>query len=122
MQVGSILILIDCATVYPLYLILPHIFSKLSRGNLIDWDDSTWILDSEMVWIEKDINEICLLPQPKDILFPEARTNADFHLLCNKLRGHLSVSDSQSSMNALIDEFKITMPEAFKGYQSCKTD
>ena len=72
-----------------------------------------------MVWIEKEMNEICLLPQPKDILFPEARTNADFHLLCNKLKGHLSVSDTQSSMDALIEEFKMTMPEDFKGYQSC---
>ena len=95
--------------------------SKFSRGNLIDWEDSTWILDPKMVWIEKEIEEICLLPQPKDILFPEARTNADFHRLCNKLGGHLSVSDTHSSMGALIEEFRKTMPEASKGYLSCRT-
>ena len=72
--------------------------------------------------MEKEMDEICLLPQPKDILFPEARTNADFHLLCNKLRGHLSVSDTKSAMDALIEEFKKTMPEAFKGYLSCRTE
>ena len=105
-----------------LYFTLSHYSSKFSRGNLIDWDDSTWILDPKMVWIEKEMNEICLLPEPKDILFPEARTNSNFHLLCNKLRGHLSVSDTQSSMDALIEEFKITMPEDFNGYQSCEKD
>ena len=60
-------------------------FSKLSRGNLIDWDDSPWILDPGMEWIELDKEEVCELPRPKDILFPEYRTNADTHLLCNKL-------------------------------------
>ena len=106
---------VDCF----LYIVFPHTFSKLSQGNLINWDDSPWILDPGMVWIEKEMEEICLLPQPKDILFPEYRTNADFHLLCNKLKGHLSVADTQSSMDALIEEFKMQMPDAFKGYQSC---
>ena len=94
-------------------------FSKLSRGNLIDWDDSPWILDPGMEWIEMDMEEVCQLPQPKDIIFPEHRTNEDAHLLCNKLKGHLSVADNQESMSVLIEEFKKQMPEAFKGYQSC---
>ena len=97
-------------------------FRKLSKGNLLNWDDSQWILDPGMAWIERDMKEVCLLPQPKDIIFPESRTNANFHLLCNKLKGHLSVADTQSKMDALIEEFKRQMPDAFKGYQSCKLD
>ena len=72
-----------------------------------------------MVWIEKDMKDVCLLPQPKDIIFPESRSNPDFHLLCNKLNGHLSVAETQSKMDALIEEFKLKMPEAFRGYLSC---
>ena len=58
-----------------------------------------------MEWIELDKEEVCELPRPKDILFPEYRTNADTHLLCNKLKGHLSVADNQESMSNLIDTF-----------------
>ena len=75
-----------------------------------------------MVWVEKEEEEVCLLPQPKDIIFPEYRTNADFHLLCNKLKGHLSVADTQSKMEALSEELKIRMPDAFKGYATCMLD
>ena len=94
-------------------------FSKLSRGNLIDWNDSQWILDPGMEWIELKMEEVCQLPKPQDIIFPEYRTNADSHLLCKKLKGHLSVADSQEKMNHLIEEFKKRMPEAMKGYQTC---
>ena len=97
-------------------------FSKFSKGNLINWDDSPWILDPGMVWIQKEMDEICLLPRPKDIIFPEPRTNADFHLLCNKLKGHLSVSDTQSNMDSLIEEFKLQRPDDLKGFQSCMPD
>ena len=102
-----------------LYLGFYH-FSKLSKGNIINWDNSPWILDPGMTWIEKDMEEVCLLPQPKDILFPEYRTYEDFNLLCNKVNGHISVADSQSKMNALIEDLKMQMPEASKGYLSCE--
>ena len=66
-----------------------------------------------------EMEEVCQLPQPKDILFPEYRTNTDTHILCNKLKGHLSVANTRDKMNLLIDKFKRHMPEAFQGYQSC---
>ena len=96
-----------------------HRLSKLNKGNLINWEDSQWILDPGMVWIEREMKEICLLPQPKDIAFPEYRTNADLNLLCNKLKGHISVADSQSKMDDLIEEFKMQLPDAMNGYQTC---
>ena len=101
---------------------ISHDFSNLSKGNLINWEDSPWILDPGMAWIEREMKEVCLLPEPKDVIFPEYRTNAAIHLLCNKLNGQLSVADSQSKMDALIEEFKIKMPEAFKGWLSCMRD
>ena len=107
---------------YMFHICFFHDFSKLSSGNLLNWEDSLWTLDPGMVWIEREMKEVCLLPQPKDIIFPEYRTNADFHLLCNKIKGHLSVADTQSKMDALIEEFKIQMPVASKGYQSCITE
>ena len=73
-----------------------------------------------MEWINKGKDEVCLLPQPRNILFPEYRTNSDMHLICNKLKGHLSVSDSQEMQDALIHEFKTQMPKEMSGYQTCK--
>ena len=60
------------------------------------------------------MEDVCLLPQPKDIVFPEDRTNQEMHLLCNKLRGHMSASDSQAKQDALAVEYKRMMPEKYK--------
>ena len=59
-----------------------------------------------MEWIEKGVEEVCLLPKPKDVLFPEYRTNENLHLLCNKLGGHITVTDSQLKQDHLVDEFR----------------
>ena len=95
-------------------------FRILTKGNFINWDESAWYLDEEMEWINKGKDEVCLLPQPRNILFPEYRTNSDMHMICNKLKGHLSVSDSQEMQDALIHEFKTQMPHEMSGYQTCK--
>ena len=64
--------------------------------------------------------EVCILPRPMNIIFPEYRTYEDMVLLCNKFSGSLSVTDGQTKQDDLINEFKRKLPEDFTGYQSCK--
>ena len=66
-----------------------------------------------MEWIEKSVDDVCLLPKPKDVVFPEDRTNEEMHLLCKKLRGHMSVTDSQAKQDALVREYKRAIPGTF---------
>ena len=91
----------------------------MTKGNLVNWDDSSWRLDPGMEWIEKGVEEVCLLPKLKDVLFPEYRTNENLHLLCNKLGGQITVVDSQSKQNYLVEEFRRLMPsDDLRGYIS----
>ena len=61
---------------------------------------------------------MCILPRPRDIIFPEYRTYEDMLLLCNKLSGTLSVTDGQTKQDDLVNEFMRKLPEDFTGYQS----
>ena len=84
-----------------------------TRGNLVNWDNSSWILDEGTEWIEKSVDDVCLLPKPKDVVFPEDRTNEEMHLLCKKLRGHMSVTDNQAKQDALAKEYQRMLPEKY---------
>ena len=66
-----------------------------------------------MEWIEKSVEDVCLLPKPKDVVFPEDRTNEEMHLLCKKLRGHMSVTDSQAKQDVLAKEYQRMLPEKY---------
>ena len=89
-------------------------FSRsLAKGNLINWDTARWHIDEGMEWVEKSMDEVCLLPKPKDTIFPELRTNEDSHLLCNKLKGEMTVTDSQAKQNALVREYQRAIPGTF---------
>ena len=103
-----------------LLLVAPPPHSDLNKGNLVNWEDSSWYLDEGMEWIDMLAEDVCILPRPMDIIFPEYRTYEDMLLLCNKLSGSLSVTDGQTKQDDLINEFKRKLPEDFTGYQSCK--
>lgn len=90
-------------------------YRLLSKGDLVNWDTSTWKL-SHMQIIEKSQDEVCLLPQPRDIVFPEKREASDMHLLCNKLKGTMSVTDSQETQDKLVQEFTQKMPDEYNEY------
>ena len=80
-------------------------FSLLTKGNLVNWDNSIWHLDDGIEWTERTRDDVCLLPKPRDIIFPESRTFTDSSLFCTKLKGHMSVTDSQVKQAALAKEF-----------------
>ena len=82
-----------------------HYFSLLITGNLVNWDNSIWHLDEGIEWIERTREDVCLLPKPRDIIFPESRTFTDSSLFCTKLKGHMSVTDSPAKQAALAKEF-----------------
>ena len=86
---------------------------KLTKGNLINWDHSEWQLDEGMEWREKTFKEVCLIPVPTDIFIPEHRSNSESHHLCNKLRGHLSVTDSHRKGEALMAKLMEKIPSSF---------
>ena len=77
----------------------------MTKGNLVNWDDSTWHLDDGIEWIERTRDDVCLLPKPRDIIFPELRTFTDSILLCSKLNGHMSVVDSPAKQADLAAEY-----------------
>ena len=66
-----------------------------------------------MEWIEQNTDDVCLLPKPKNTIFPEDRSNRDMHHLCNKLKGHMTVTDSQAKQDLLTEEFKRKMPHLY---------
>ena len=78
-----------------------------------------------MEWIEKTKEEVCQLPKNKDTIFPEWYTQMDSHLLCNKLKGEMTVTDSQAKQDALVKEYKRAIPGTFtdisKQYAEMKT-
>ena len=77
---------------------------------MLNWENSEWQLDEGVEWSEKTFKEVCLIPQPADIFIPEHRSNLESHQLCNKLRGHLSVTDSQEKAEAMLAELQLKIP------------
>ena len=51
--------------------------SKRTKGNIVDWEEAEWNLSEGMEWIEQTTDDVCLLPKPKNTIFPEDRTNRD---------------------------------------------
>ena len=49
-------------------------------------------------------------------MFPEKREASDMHLLCNKLKGTMSVTDSQETQDKLVQEFTRKMPDEYNEY------
>ena len=63
-------------------------------------------MDEGIEWIERTRDDVCLLPKPRDIIFPESRTFTESELLCSKLKGHMSVIDNLAKQDAMVAEFK----------------
>ena len=100
---------------YAMYTLNKYFSRLLSKGDLVNWETSSWDL-SHMEVIEKSQDEVCLLPKPRDIVFPELRENEEMHLLCNKLKGSMSITDSQDTQNRLVEEFSKKMPDEYNEY------
>ena len=89
-------------------------FSLLTKGNLVNWDNSIWELDEGIEWTERSRDDVCLLPKPRDIIFPESRTFTNSIQFCNKLKGHMSVTDSPAKQAALAEEFMRVIEHDYK--------
>ena len=70
-------------------------FSDMTNGNLVNWKTAEWNLEN-MVVDNLSVDEICLLPKPRDVLLPEKRTFPDHMQLCNKLGGKSTVARSDA--------------------------
>ena len=59
-----------------------------------------------MMRVSKTEEEVCQLPEPEDILFPEQRTYSDAKLICEKVGGQMTVVNSNHMLRKLVDTFK----------------
>ena len=60
---------------------------------------------------EWSLNTVCILPEPRDIVFPETKTVPDSKLLCNKLGGKMTVVTDQTHQDELIAYFNNHMKD-----------
>ena len=59
-----------------------------------------------MLRVKRTEEEVCQLPKPEDILFPEQRTYSAAKLMCEKVGGKLTVVDSDQKLKKLVNIFK----------------
>ena len=74
------------------------------KGNLVNWDDAEWSLENMDVE-EWSLDTVCILPEPRDVVFPGTKTVPDTKLLCNKLGGKMTVVKDQTHQDELITYF-----------------
>ena len=72
---------------------------------MVDWETSDWTLEN-MISEEINLEEVCQLPKPKDVVFPERRSMTDAKLFCTKLGGKLTIVSDQRKQDELIRKFK----------------
>ena len=53
-----------------------------------------------------DRDNVCNLPEPRNVLFPTKRTYNDHKQLCTTLNGKITVVNSSDLQDSLIDELK----------------
>jgi hypothetical protein len=58
-----------------------------------------------MVADQVNISNVCQLPEPKDVLIPEPRTVPDLKLLCEKIKGKVTVIKTYERQKDLIGKF-----------------
>ena len=61
----------------------------------------------------RTVEEVCQLPKPEDVIFPEKRSYVGHQRMCNKMRGRVTVVKSDPMMDRLIDVFKATLPNHY---------
>ena len=76
-----------------------------SKGNVVDWERATWKLTNVTI-VNLREETVCNLPEPRNVLFPTKRTYNDHKLLCTTLNGKMTVINSASLQDSLIEEFK----------------
>ena len=59
-----------------------------------------------MLRVKKTEEEVCQLPEPEDILFPEQRTYYTAKLMCEKVGGKMTIVDSDQKLRKLLNTFK----------------
>ena len=62
---------------------------------------------------EIELEKVCQMPKPHDVIFPERRSMTDSKLLCAKLGGKLSVVADQDKQDNLITKFNTKIAGKF---------
>jgi hypothetical protein len=84
----------------------------MTKGNLVDWTTAGWALEN-MVSEKRSIIEVCQLPVPRDVLFPEKRNMSDVKLLCNSMSGNVTVIKNKDMQNKVVEQFKTELPDEY---------
>ena len=91
---------------------------KFHTGNVVNWDTASWNLEN-MVPDNQTEEDVCLLPKPRHIVFPEPRTYHDTQLLCKKVGGRITVVTDNKMQNGLVETFKKTLAEKYYDMGMC---
>lgn len=76
----------------------------------MNWEEAEWNLEN-MTAKETSLDKVCILPDARDIVFPETKTVPDTKLLCNKLGGKITVVADQTHQDDLIAYFNNHMKD-----------
>ena len=87
-------------------------YRTFSFGNVVNWNTANWQLEN-MVRDNKSQEEVCLLPEQRDIVFPELRSYHDTKLLCKKVGGKMTVVTNDDMQKNLVEIFKKTLAEKY---------
>ena len=99
------ILVISCLVVVMIIAILNTMSNRgQPKGNLVNWDDAEWSLEN-MDAEDWSLDTVCILPEPRDVVFPGTKTVPDTKLLCNKLGGKMTVVKDQVHQNELITYF-----------------
>ncbi len=90
-----------------------------SSGNVVNWEKAEWKL-TNVVKDKMPLEEVCNVPEPIDVLLPEKRKYREHQLMCNKLKGNVTVVRSEEMQKRLIDLFMEKTPFQDKKYREVK--
>ena len=104
MQVFAHFILIVC--------FIKRVFHrKLNKGNIVNWDRAQWNFTNAELG-RRTQEEVCKLPDPRDVAFPERRTYEKHNLLCKAINGKVTVITSEDFQARFTDMFLSTIPKS----------
>ena len=84
---------------------------KMNKGNIVNWDRAQWNFTNAELG-KRTQEEVCKLPDPRDVAFPERRTYEKHNLLCKAINGKVTVITSEDFQARFTDMFLSTIPKS----------
>ena len=82
----------------------------MNKGNIVNWGTAQWNFTNAALG-ERTLEEVCKLPEARDVAFPERRTYEKHNLLCKAINGKVTVIKSEQFQAQFTDMFMSTIPK-----------